>query len=56
MGSIRTLIILLVRSIDSQSNVVDVMLGIIKGKKYNKCHQNSGKQLQPRLIAALEGL
>ena len=44
-----------VMSIDPQSNVVDVMLGMVEGKKYSKCHQNRGKQLQPRLIAALEG-
>ena len=44
-----------VMSVDPQSNVVDILLGEVQGKKYSKCHQNRGKQLKPRLIAALEG-
>ena len=44
-----------VMSVDPQSNIVDVMLGVVESKKYSKCHQNRGKQLKPRLIAALEG-
>ena len=30
------------------------MLGVVESKKYSKCHQNCGKQLKPRLIAALD--
>ena len=44
-----------IMSVDPQSNVVDVMLGVVERKLYSKCHQNRGKQLKPRLIAALEG-
>ena len=43
-----------IMSLDPLSNVVDIMLGVVE-KKYSKCHQNRGKQLKPRLIAALEG-
>jgi len=44
-----------IMSVDPQSNVVDVMLQVVERKSYAKCHQNRGKQLKPRLIAALEG-
>jgi len=44
-----------IMSLDPQSNVVDVMLHVVERKPFSRCHQNRGKQLKPRLIAALEG-
>ena len=44
-----------VMSVDPQSNVVDVILGIVQTSTFKRCHQNRGKQLKPRVIAALEG-
>jgi len=40
--------------IDPQSNVVDVMLGVVQKATYKKTYQNCGKQMKPRLTAALE--
>ena len=40
--------------IDPQSNVVDVMLGVVQKATYRKTYQNRGKQLKPWLTAALE--
>ena len=44
-----------VMSVDPQSNVVDVILGIVETSTFKRCHQNRGKQLKPRVIAALDG-
>lgn len=44
-----------VMSVDPQSNIVDVILGIVKTATFKRCNQNWGKQLKPCVTDALEG-
>ena len=43
-----------VMSVDPQSNVVDIILGVLQNAPFRESHQNGGKQLKPRVMAALE--